>query len=110
MAGIFQDAVAFFRILDKVRAGNPRGKDGHDLNGQFPVTYRMQPARDSQTPSRFFARWCWGVRRWSGVGLSIRCRFLVWGEKWEDLPDRHFFVDAGPVFEGRNEILQQLGR
>jgi hypothetical protein len=105
---ILRDAVTFFRVPDKVHAGNLRGKNGYDLKDCFPVTYRIHPADGSQTPEQVLRTLVSGVEEfeWSRIECPLPSS-LVWGENWEDLLDRHFFVDTKAVFGGPNEILEQ---
>jgi hypothetical protein len=36
--------------------------------------------------------------------------FLVWGDKWQDLPDEHYFVGPVSVVEqGGAEVASQIG-
>jgi len=105
--GVFRDAVGFLRVLNRVRAGNPQGVEGYDFCVEADVVHVW----DARDPSRVVATVVVGAE---GVDCS-RIRyplpsFLVWGDKWEDLPDRHFFVHENEAFKGGKEVFKQLRR
>lgn len=102
----FRDAINFFSVLNKVRNGNPQGLDGYDLHGQFPMVHHFAHADRAGGVMATLLTHGEDVDR-SRIKYPLPS-FLVWGEKWEHLPDMHFFVDkVDAAVEGR-EVLSQL--
>lgn len=93
------------QVLNRVRAGNPQGVDGYDFYASADVVHMW----DSRDPSRVIATVV--VADEEGVDCS-RIRyplpsFLVWGGRWEDLPDKEFFVPENEAFKGEKEVFKQ---
>jgi hypothetical protein len=104
--GILTDCVKFMRVLASVRRANPRGKDGYNIHEHFTTTYTRNSDGGGEV--------CWLLTHGEEVDLSrIEYRlpsFLVWGGKWQDLPDEHYFVGMESVVEqGGREVLEQVG-
>jgi hypothetical protein len=107
--GILRDAASFMRLLGKVRAGNPKGVHGYGLSKEFPVEYSHTPGQDESTPGHVRASLVTGDREvnWSRIEYPLP-KFLVWGEKWEVLPDMHF-VDETDVVGIATNVGRQIG-
>jgi hypothetical protein len=94
--GIFRDAVDFLRILNIVRAGNPKGMDGCELHTRFPMQHTWSPGQDELAPVRVRGCLVTGGEHveWTKIEYPLPS-FLVWGNKWEVLPDMHFVSEHG---------------
>jgi hypothetical protein len=104
--GILKDAVEFLGVLDKVRMGNPKGVEGYDLFGRGRVVYCEE---NDGGMGRTMATLVTGRERvdWGRVRYPLPT-FLVWGEKWDVLPDEHFFVGEADVAVDGAEVSGQL--
>jgi hypothetical protein len=104
-----RDAVKFMRVLNKVRARNPRGKDGYDVKQHLPIVYTSQPGDGAEKQGNMMRTLVHGNNKvdWSKIEYPLP-NFLVWGEEWEDAPDRHFFVDAESTLEAAKELRKLL--
>ena len=108
---IFRDAVKFFNILNKVRAGNPKGIDDYELPTRFAMAHTYQPSELPNQPSQFFGTLVTGGEEVDQSKIEYPLpSFLIWGEKWQDLPDEHYFVTAEDKFREGGETLRQLKR
>jgi hypothetical protein len=105
--GIFRDATEFLRKLNLVRAGNPRGVDGYDLHSQFRIQHTWSPGQDELTPVRVRGYLVTGGEdvEWSKIEYPLPS-FLVWGTKWEVLPDMHFVCEGDVRSEAENVMKQ----
>ncbi|EAT78963.1 hypothetical protein HBH56_072310 [Parastagonospora nodorum] len=105
--GIFRDAVKFFKILNRVRAGNPRGVDGYGFHASEDVLYMW----DVNDPSRVVATVVVDLEEvdYSRIRYPLPS-FLVWGDRWEDLPDKFFFIHKNEGLKEGKEVLKQLRR
>jgi hypothetical protein len=106
--GIFRDAVEFMHKLNLVRAGNPRGMNKYDLHSQFPIQHTWSPGQDELAPVRVRGCLVMGEKdiEWSNIEYPLPS-FLVWGTKWEVLPDMHF-VSEGDVPSEVEDVLKQV--
>jgi hypothetical protein len=108
--GIFADASAFMRKLGRVRSGNPMHVDGVDLGAVYPSAWSYVPGNRRGEPGRVFRTLVTQGREveWAKIVYPLPS-FLVWGEKWETLPDEHFFVlNYEEVKSEGAEVLGQL--
>jgi hypothetical protein len=115
--GISRDAFQFTQVLSKVRASNPKGKDQYDLSSQFGECFlvdewpkHMQGGAfdHAKSTQRAFRTLVTGGKEveWSKIEYSLPS-FLVFGEKWEVLPDMHFVTEAMADRDGM-EVLKQI--
>jgi len=106
---IMTDALRFFAILNKVRAGNPKGIDGYELPPEVTMAHTFQPSTVLGQSGQFFRTLVTGAEQVDASKIEYPLpRFLVWGEKWQDLPDEHFFVTAEDEFQEGEDVLWQL--
>jgi hypothetical protein len=105
--GFLGDAVGFLRVLNRVRAGNPRGVEGYDLHALFPMVHVYLPGKDAWSPGRVCGSLVTGGRKveWSKIEYPLPS-FLVWGEKWEILPDMHFVTAEHAVEAAKHMTVQ----
>jgi hypothetical protein len=106
--GIFRNAAGFMHKLNLVRAGNPRGTDGYGLHTRFLMHYTWSPGQDELAPVRVRRCLVTGQEdvEWSKIEYPLPS-FLVWGTKWEVLPDMHF-VCEGDVRGGAESVVKQI--
>jgi len=106
---IMRDALKFFGILNKVRAGNPKGIDGYELPPQVTTAHTFQPSKVPGQPGQFFWTLVTGEEEIDKSKIEYPLpSFLVWGEKWQDLPDEHFFVKVEDEYQEGGDVLCQL--
>jgi hypothetical protein len=105
--GIFHDASEFLRVLGLVRAGNPKGRHGYDILGLFPVYHTWSPGQDALAPVRVRACLVTGGEdvEWAKIEYPLPS-FLIWGAKWEVLPDMHFVGEEGVRTAAENVVGQ----
>ncbi|KAL1800015.1 hypothetical protein ACET3X_000357 [Alternaria dauci] len=105
--GIFRDAARFMRTLNLVRAGNSKGLDGYELHEQFPMHHTWSPSEDGLAPVRVRGCLSTGGEEldWSKIEYPLPS-FLVWGTKWEVLPDMHFVSEENVRMAGENVVKQ----
>jgi hypothetical protein len=106
--GILRDAASFLRVLNRVRAGNPSGVGGYDLHALFPIVHVYFPGKGGFSPGQVRGCLITGGREveWSKIEFPLPS-FLVWGEKWEILPDIHF-VTAERAVEAAKHVAAQI--
>jgi hypothetical protein len=98
---ITRDALTIFRILNWVRAGNPDGKEGYVLSERYRWDHTFASAQ------------VFGSLHAGGEKVDRTCieyplpNYLVWGEKWEALPDAFFVGEKEAMDEGR-DVLRQI--
>jgi hypothetical protein len=102
---IHRDASAFMRIFENTRRANPKVKAGHDLGQQFDTVIERTVQSNELA---------WVLTFGEQVDESkldyVLPSSLVWGDKWQDLPDEHYFVGPVSVVEqGGAEVASQIG-
>ena len=107
--GIIRDASAFLRVLNKVRAGNPKGIQSYNLLKEFPLEYVHTPAEDEFSVGQVRGTLVSGGKQvdWSRIEYPLPS-FLVWGEQWEVLPDMHFVTEERAV-QNAKHVGKQVG-
>jgi hypothetical protein len=115
--GISRDASVFTRVLNEVRSGNPQGMDGYNLPSQFAehhmadwnIKYKPDGKIDREKSTKMvFRTLVTGGEEvdWSKVEYTLPS-FLVFEDKWEDVPDMHFITQEMAVRDGQ-EVLRQI--
>jgi len=106
--GIFRDAVGFLRTLNLVRAGNPTGTGGYNLHALFPIHHTWSPGEGELAPVRVRGCLVTGGEEVEWIKIEYPLpSFLVWGAKWEVLPDMHFVSQDG-VRAAAQDLLKQI--
>jgi hypothetical protein len=106
--GIFRDAVAFGRVLNRARAGNPVFLDGDMGLEEWVKTVQVGWGYEEKEDGRYVATLTTFGKEVDLSRVEYRLpKHLVWGEKWEDLPDA-FFAGPEDVAVERQEVLAQL--
>lgn len=100
--GIFRDALAFLKVLGKVRRGNPVGRGGYCLE-----RFKQEGGLDEEGKVVMNYLVTGGTEiDWRRVEFRLP-GYLVWGERGEDLPDG-FFVTEEEAAEAAGEVAAQM--
>jgi hypothetical protein len=99
-AQIIRDALRFFRVLSWIRAGNPNGKEGYVLSERYRWDHTFASAQ-------VFGSLHAGGEKVDRSRIEYPLpTYLVWGEKWEALPDAFFVDEKEAMVEGRDAQRQ----
>ncbi|KAI4697315.1 uncharacterized protein J4E84_000442 [Alternaria hordeiaustralica] len=88
--------------------GNPTGTGGYNLHALFPIHHTWSPGEGELAPVRVRGCLVTGGEEVEWIKIEYPLpSFLVWGAKWEVLPDMHFVSQDG-VRAAAQDLLKQI--